>query len=107
LVADPAKWRWSSASAHLAGRDDDGLIDLNEWRGNWGPASWRTALELGLNESALAERIREATRTGRPAADAAKLLELERETGRRLRPAKRGPKPRSIAAGEELELGVE
>ena len=107
LVADPAEWRWSSASAHLAGRDDDGLIDLSEWGENWGPASWRNALDLGLNDAALAERIREATRTGRPAADAARLPELERETGRRLRPAKRGPKPRSIADGAQLELGVE
>jgi len=107
LVAGPADWRWSSASAHLAGTDDEGLIDLSTWGENWGPASWRDALDLGLNDAALAERIREATRTGRPAADAARLLELERQTGLRLRPGKRGPKPRLIADGAQLDLGVE
>src|ERR1039457_6762434 len=99
VVADPAEWRWSSASAHLAGRDDDGLIDLSEWGENWGPASWRNALDLGLNDAALAERIREATRTGRPAADASRLLELERETGRRLRLGQGGPKTKGKAHG--------
>lgn len=107
LVVNPADWRWSSASAHLAGRDTHGLIDLSEWEENWEPASWRDALDIGLNDAALAARIREATRTGRPAADTAALQEMERVTGRRLRPAKRGPKRRVIADGVQFELGVE
>ncbi|MBZ5585799.1 MAG: transposase [Acidobacteriia bacterium] len=107
LVADPAEWPWSSAGAHLKDRDDARLIDLSAWREQWSPASWREALDLGLYDAALVERIREATRTGRPAVDDAALLALERKTGRRLRPGKRGPKPAAVEVGAQLKLGVE
>ncbi len=107
LVNDPGQWRWSSAGAHLRGKDDDGFLDLTAWAENWSPTSWREALDLGLTDAAMLDRIREATRTGRPAADAEALPDLERLTGRRLRPAKRGPKRRVDAAEAQLELRVE
>jgi putative transposase len=106
LVEDPAEWRWSSARAHLTGADDTGLIDLTAWTERWTPASWREVLDLGLEDAALVQRIREATRTGRPAAGEAGLCDLERETGRRLRPGKPGPKGKPTADPLQLELGV-
>jgi putative transposase len=106
LVEHPAEWRWSSAGAHLTGADDTGLIDLTTWTEKWTPASWREVLDLGLEDAALVQRIREATRTGWPAAGEAGLRDLERQTGRRLRPGKRGPKGKAAADPLQLELGV-
>jgi putative transposase len=106
LVEHPAEWRWSSAGAHLTGADDTGLIDLTTWTEKWTPASWREVFDLGLEDAALVQRIREATRTGWPAAGEAGLRDLERQTGRRLRPGKRGPKGKAAADPLQLELGV-
>jgi len=106
LVKHPAEWRWSSARSHLTGADDTGLIDLTTWTEKWTPASWREVLDLGLEDAALVRRIREATRTGRPAAAETGLRDLERETGRRLRPGKRGPKGKAAADPLQLELEV-
>jgi putative transposase len=106
LAERAAEWRWSSADAHLTGADGTGLIDLSAWAARWTPASWREALDLGVEDAALVERIREATRTGRPAAEEACLRDLERQTGRRLRPRRPGPKARPINHPAQLELGV-
>jgi putative transposase len=106
LVEHPAEWLWSSARAHLAGADDTGLIDLTAWTERWTPASWREVLDLGLEDAALIQRIREATRTGRPVAGEAGLRDLERAIGRQLRPQKRGPKGKPAADPLQLELGV-
>ena len=105
LVERAAEWRWSSAGAHATGTDDAGLLDLSAWTARWTPASWREALDRGLEDAALVERIREATRTGRPAAAEAGLRHLERETGRRLRPQKRGPKGKPIGNPAQPEFG--
>ena len=106
LVEHPAEWRWSSAAAHLTGADDTGLVDLTAWTGEWTAASWREVLDLGLEDAVLVQRIREATRTGRPAVEEARLRDLERKTGRLLRPQKRGPKGKAAANPLQLELGV-
>jgi ribosomal protein S18 acetylase RimI-like enzyme len=59
----------------------------------------------GIEDAALLERIRQATRTGRPAADENFIEALERQTNCGLRAQKRGPKPKA-AAGEQLYFGV-
>jgi putative transposase len=86
-------WRWSSARAHLAGRDD-GLVAV-------APLlelvpDWRGFLAGGLAEDAL-EAIRRHARTGRPLGSAAFLEGLEARLGRALRPGKRGRKPKAPA----------
>jgi REP-associated tyrosine transposase len=95
LVNDPAGWRWSSASAHLTGWDAAGLIDWADWRGRWTQETWREALHRGIGEGDLLERIRTSTRTGRPAAGEDFMIRAEVILGRRLRPEKRGPKPKA------------
>ncbi len=86
-------WRWSSARAHLAGRDDAlvqvaPLLEL--------VPDWRAFLAGGLEEDAL-ETIRRHARTGRPLGTAAFLEGLEARLGRALRPGKRGRKPKAPA----------
>ncbi len=92
LVRRAAEWPWSSAAAHITGVDSAGLLDTSEWRQRWCPMEWCEALERGLEDAALLNRIREATRTGRPAANPDFVKGLETQMRRPLRPQKRGPK---------------
>lgn len=62
LAVSPGEWPWSSASAHLAGRDDrlvrvEPLLEL--------AGDWRLFLDSGLDGEML-DTIRKHERTGRP-----------------------------------------
>ena len=88
LCARPGDWPWSSAAAHLAGRDD-GLVavaPLLELAGDW-----RALLDGGLDEAALAA-IRAHERTGRPLGSEAFLDGLEARLGRILKKQRAGRK---------------
>ena len=106
LVERAEHWRWSSASAHVTGRDPRGLIEWTDWTAQWRPDSWKTALQTDINTASWFERIRESTRTGRPAGDDNFLVEIEAQIHRNLHPRKRGPKSHSAPAGEQMNLGV-
>jgi putative transposase len=106
LAATAAEWRWSSAAAHVGGVDRASLLETVEWGAQWTPRTWRDALEISIEDAALLERIREATRTGRPAAGPEFVAELERRLGRPLRPQKRGPKVKAAAAGGQQSFGI-
>lgn len=92
LADHPRDWPWSSARAHLAGRDD-GLVAVvpllemvPDWRGFLADpppkGEW--------------DDLRRHTRTGRPLGAAAFVSDLERRLGRALGPQKRGPKPHAL-----------
>ena len=70
------------------------LLDVAEWGAWWSAERWRETLEYGVRDAAFLERLREATRRGRPLGSAEFVEHLERSLGRRLQPQKRGPKPR-------------
>lgn len=106
LVATAWAWPWSSAEAHLAGVDRTGLLDTAEWEMHWNAFRWREVLEQGVTDAVWLERIREATRTGRPAAEAAFVIDLETRLKRPLRPQKRGPKAKVETGVRQLSLGV-
>ena len=106
LVRAAWEWPWSSAAAHVIGMDRAGLLDTADWETRWGAIRWRDVLEQGVEDAAFLERIREATRTGRPAASVEFTVELEARVQRRLRPKKRGPKVRAESGEAELSFGV-
>jgi putative transposase len=106
LVAAPELWPWSSARAHLGRGDPGAVVDMVEWRAVWSPDTWEIALAEGVTNAALVERIRQATRTGRPLGTDRFVKEAETFSGRRLRPNKRGPKLSPAAAANQLELEV-
>jgi putative transposase len=91
LVKTPGEYQWSSARAHLEGKDD--LLvksqSLVERIGNWqeflnqGNADW----EL--------DAIRGHLRTGRPLGDKSFLVSLEQRLRRPLLPRKPGPTPKT------------
>lgn len=91
LVQSPAEWRWSSARAHLAGRDDSLvkvaplLAMVGDWQGLLDNARREEELEL--------DAFRSHGRTGRPLGDEAFLERLERLVDRVLKPQK-GGRPR-------------
>ena len=89
LVAHARQWRWSSARAHLSGRDD-GLVNVGPLLAMVG--DWKAFLRSAVGEGEL-RALREHGRTGRPLGSSAFLDRLERLVGRVLRPQKPGPKP--------------
>jgi len=107
LVTEAPGWRWSSAAAHTGGIDRWGVLDMAEWERRWTSGAWREALDGGIADVALWERIREATRTGRPAADEEFVKRLEVERRRRLRPQKRGPKAKPEVDERQMSLVAE
>lgn len=92
LVARPEDWRWSSVTAHLAGKDD-GLVRVAPVLDRYG----RFADFLGMpaDDEEAWRRLRMSETSGRPLGSEAWLAALETRTGRALAPQKRGPKPRA------------
>ena len=90
----PRDWPWSSARAHLAGRDDrvvraKPLLDRAD--------DWRAFLAEPLTE-AEREAVRAHESTGRPLGSPAFVSRLEKRLGRTLARQKPGPKPRKTRA---------
>lgn len=89
LVARAQDWPWSSARAHLAGRDDE-LVRVAPLIERLGDMREVLALDASDEE---ARRLRRAETTGRPLGDAAFLAALEAALGRTLAKRKPGPRP--------------
>jgi putative transposase len=89
LVQRAQDWRWSSARAHLRGKDD-GLTALAPIGDRFPHFADLLASEP---EADLFARLRAAESIGRPLGDDRFLARIERRTGRSLKPGKRGPKP--------------
>jgi len=86
----PWQWRWSSAAAHVAGRND-GLVDVAPLLAR--VEDWRKYLAAGLKVDELA-LLRQHERTGRPLGGTAFLKRLERKLGRILHKKSPGRKPK-------------
>jgi len=106
MVRCAADWPWSSARAHLAGFDRSHLLEMSGWANRWDANSWGEAWDLGINEAALVELIRAATRAGGPIGSAEFTEELETRVGRLLRPRKRGPKAKTALAAAPTHFGI-
>jgi len=99
MVAGAGGWPWSSARSHLAGRRSaaDPLTDIAALRDH--VPNWRALLrhggEAGGVDSAgeaVLDAIEARLRTGRPLAAPDWIAAQEAALGRRLSPARRGPK---------------
>ncbi|MHC4169412.1 MAG: transposase [Planctomycetota bacterium] len=95
LCRAPWRWRWSSAAAHVAGRND-GLVNVRPLLKR--VDDWRDYLTAGL-EPEQAELLRRHERTGRPLGGTAFLKRLETKLGRVLRKKIPGRKPRKNSSG--------
>ncbi len=97
LAARPSDWPWSSARAHLGGKDD-GVVSVAPLLAR--EPDWANFLAGGLAPSEGAA-IRAAERTGRPLGDDAFTARLEKSLDRTLARQKPGRKPRRIADDQE------
>lgn len=102
LVQNAADWRWSSVHAHPSGRDD-GLTSISPIRERFEDFAAFIAAE---DESGALDRIRRAESIGRPLGDERFIAALEAETGRTLKPGKRGPKPAAEPEAGQMELSA-
>jgi len=96
MVESVLDYPWSSARAHVgleAAPDCLGAND-NDWAARYPADKWRQVLGLGFRLSGDLDRLREATRTGRPFGAPDFVAELETKLNRALLPQKRGPKPK-------------
>jgi len=93
LVPRAEDWLWSSARAHLSGRDDC-LVKVAPLLTM--VADWGAFLRSAVPEEELRD-LRRHGRTGRPLGSQTFLARLEETVGRILKPQKRGPKPKQKA----------
>jgi putative transposase len=92
LCREPADWRWSSARAHLEGKDGR-LVNVRPMLERVG--DWSSYLS---GESAESDEVIERhTRTGRPLGSESFLERLEAVTGRSLAPKRPGRRPQQKA----------
>jgi len=98
MVADAAEYQWSSAIAHLTGRDVTGNLDLPYWAARVSREEWRSELGMTEEPDALAA-IRAQTTTGMPLGSKDFVTELGRKMRRVLEPRAIG-RPRKRAEGE-------
>ena len=90
LVERALDWPWSSLHAHLGLVEDDRITTTAPVMERFPDLASRIA--AGEDE-AMSARLRRAEQIGRPVGSNAFIASLERQSGRRLAPAKPGPKP--------------
>ncbi len=100
LLERAEEYRWSSALAHVSGRDEFGILDMDWWvlqaRHDW-------SAHLAIEEPPETTALRSCTHSGRPFGDEAFVAELGKRFGRqwvRGRPRNDGKLPRS---GEDID----
>jgi putative transposase len=82
LADEAVAYRWSSAEAHVTGRDRFGLVDADRWRQICPDDDWLEMLQpaRGVDED-WAERLRAATRADMPMGSQELIQGLELERG--------------------------
>jgi putative transposase len=88
LCRDPWDWHWSSAKAHLQGRDDV-LVQVEPMQERI--TDWRDYLQ-SEEEAKEHQQLKRHIQTGRPLGDDRFIEMLEYLTGRTLKLCKPGPK---------------
>ena len=95
LVERAEEWPWSSAKAHLAGKDDH-VVKVAPALERIG--DFAAFLGEGFDDVLGYAALRKAESVGRPVGSPEWLADMEARTGLKLRPGKRGPKPKETAA---------
>ena len=89
LVTWARDWPWSSVAAHLVGRDDK-LVSVAPVLQRYG--NFATFLGQDDSDTEAFKKLRQSETTGRPLGSDTWIEKLEKQTGRQLKPQKRGPK---------------
>jgi putative transposase len=91
LAKLPWQYPWSSAKAHVRGKDDQ-VVKVKPMLSR--VSDWREYLGTGP-DSTDTDLLRLHIRTGRPLGSPGFIRKLEARVGRRLAPQRRGPKPKT------------
>lgn len=97
LAERATDWPWSSVHVHLGRIADDGLTAREPVLSRYPQLAEMIA--AGEDE-ALSLKLRRAETIGRPLGAEAFIARLERESGRSLKPGKRGPAPKVLGDAE-------
>jgi putative transposase len=98
IVSRAEDYAWSSAAARLSDNTSE-FLDLAPWARFYSPERWRDILAMSIGEEAELERIREATRTGRPLGNPAFIQEVGLQIGRVLERRRAGRRPKYAVVG--------
>lgn len=90
LVREPGDWPWSSAKAHISGRDDK-LVKVTPLMETAG-GGWNDFLGEGLQEEIVRRRKHEET--SRPLGSDGFIETIENMLGSTIKPRKAGRKPK-------------
>ena len=93
------EYEWSSARQRWEGAGNG--VDLAPWQAKYDWPRWQEVLRSSIDEEAFGQRLREASRRGRPMGDDKFVGTLEEQSGRRLRSRPAG-RPRR-ASEEKLD----
>jgi putative transposase len=97
LVGKALDYGWSSARAHAGSRDASSILDTKLWAKICPHDDWKPLLEAATPQEQLLQRIRDATRSGKPLGTEKFVRELASKLGRELQLRPRG-RPRSQLA---------
>ena len=95
-VSQPEKYLWSSAKAHVKGKNTDDLLDMRTWQKLVDDKGWKQVLRDEADDSAEKE-VRRHTMTGRPCGSEKFIKKLEKQLNRKVialpigRPRKKKP----------------
>jgi putative transposase len=89
IVTKPWAYRWSSAAAHIGRKDIFKLPDIQYWYSIYSPDDWYQFLGESI-DPAIIRAIKKHLKTGKPLGSDSFIRMIERETGRRMKRAKRG-----------------
>jgi putative transposase len=90
IAASPVDYQWSSARAHCGLESPPPWLDTAQWSARYSPQQWQEVLALDFRLAGDLDRLRQATRSGRPFGTDQFIAELEAKLDRRLFPGKRG-----------------
>ena len=97
MVGKAEAYPRSSASAHLSGSDEAGLLDFGELRQVRGFGNWRDQMDTPMEADAI-ERLRLSTQTGAPIGSQKFVAELRKKFHRNVEFRKRGGQPQKASA---------
>jgi putative transposase len=92
LVRKADKYAWSSAAAHISGKDASGVLALSVWPAAQQRKKWAGMLSKKMVQEDI-DTIRTYTQTGRPLGSEAFYKPLEKKFKRRLHPLPVGRPP--------------
>ncbi len=99
LVECAEEYRWSSAAAHVSGRDQAGLLDMDWWAREGPGDEWADLLSSAEEECR--EEIERCTYAGRPFGDDSFVREMSERFGRYWKRG-RPKKPNQVWAGADV-----